>query len=92
MRIYMSCTDSTVFFDHDKLISPSSREELVSMVTAAATGGRRVRVLGAGHSWSEVAQSDDLVLSLHNYRVCAYITVDRVSDTVLLTICIVCGV
>ena len=31
--------------------------------------GRRIRVVGSGHSWSKVAKSNDIQLSLENYKV-----------------------
>lgn len=55
--------------------TPQTKEELVALVkavadTAKGTGPRRhIRVVGAGHSWSAVAQSGDLLLSLSKYKV-----------------------
>lgn len=56
--------------------TPNSREELVKVVkavgaTASRKGSpkRQMRVLGTGHSWSAIARSDDLYLSLCNYKV-----------------------
>ena len=56
------------FFDPSKLLLPSSEEEVVSIVNWARINGRRLRVLGAGHSRSPLAVSEDLLLSLHNLR------------------------
>lgn len=56
-------------------LAPQTKDELVTMVKSVATtyqrGGlrRKIRVLGSGHSWSAVAQSDDMLLSLCNYKV-----------------------
>ena len=56
--------------------APHTKEELVRLVKAVwkASKGpgprRHIRVVGAGHSWSAVAQSEDLLLSLANYKVC----------------------
>ena len=55
--------------------APRSKEEIISLVKAvsrAAKGGgvkRRIRMVGAGHSWSAIAKSDDLHLSLSNFKV-----------------------
>ncbi|MFT4974370.1 MAG: FAD-linked oxidoreductase [Myxococcota bacterium] len=43
---------------------PLDEEEVASIVTEAARLGRSVRVIGGGHSWSEAAMSDDLLVSL----------------------------
>ena len=36
--------------------------------------GRKIRVVGSGHSWSKVAKSDDIQMSLENYKVAIYYT------------------
>jgi FAD-linked oxidoreductase len=43
---------------------PRSLEELSAAVVRAASAGLRVRAVGAGHSFSEIACSDDALLSL----------------------------
>lgn len=61
------------------LLQPTSKEELVWIIKSLAAThrkedgngrGRRIRVVGSGHSWSKVAKSDDIQLSLENYKVC----------------------
>jgi FAD/FMN-containing dehydrogenase len=44
--------------------SPSTEEEVSKCVASAAASGRRVRVVGAGHSWSAIAAPEDLALTL----------------------------
>ena len=44
--------------------SPASAEELSGIVTAAAAAGDRLRVVGAGHSFTPVAAGDDVMISL----------------------------
>jgi FAD/FMN-containing dehydrogenase len=44
--------------------APSTEEELSKCVADAAASGRRVRVVGAGHSWSPIAAPEDLALTL----------------------------
>ena len=65
------------------LLLPRSKEEIVLIIRSVAATyskaeevsgsgdgrGRRIRVLGSGHSWSKVAKSDDIQLSLENYKV-----------------------
>jgi L-gulonolactone oxidase len=43
---------------------PSNRDELAELVRSAAAGGRRVRVGGSGHSFSDIALTDGLMLRL----------------------------
>ena len=44
-------------------------KEVAAVVTAAGAQGRRVRVVGAGHSFSEVARPDDILISMTNFKV-----------------------
>ena len=43
---------------------PASAEELSGIVTAAAAAGDRLRVVGAGHSFTPVAAGDDVMVNL----------------------------
>ena len=61
--------DSTIFYSHAHLQLPSSKQELIGIVTAAGAQGRKVRVVGAGHSFSEVARPDDILVSMKNFKV-----------------------
>ncbi len=55
---------------------PTSKEEIVHIIQSvlaaanSSTGPHRIRVIGSGHSWSRVAISDNLLLSLERYKVC----------------------
>ena len=40
----------------------------MEVVTNAYENNRKIRVLAAGHSWSEIAQTEDIMISLHKYR------------------------
>ena len=43
---------------------PGNRDELAELLASAAGRGRRVRVAGSGHSFSDIALSDGLLLGL----------------------------
>src|SRR5436190_22344202 len=43
---------------------PRSREELSAAVRAAAEAGRKVRVAGSGHSFTEAALTDGLMIDI----------------------------
>lgn len=43
---------------------PRSEQELARCVAVACAAGRRIRVVGAGHSWSPIAAPEDLAVSL----------------------------
>lgn len=59
---------ASVFFDPQKVESPGSKEEIVQIVQYAIENGQHVRVLGSGHSRSDIALSDDIMISLHRYN------------------------
>jgi FAD-linked oxidoreductase len=59
---------------------PASIEELAGAIERAAREGWRVRVAGSGHSFSDIARTDGLMLSLE--RLCGILDVDRSSGLV----------
>ncbi|HEY3960350.1 MAG TPA: D-arabinono-1,4-lactone oxidase [Solirubrobacteraceae bacterium] len=59
---------------------PSSIGEIAAAIVGAAARGRRVRVVGAGHSFSDIACTDGLLLSLS--RMTRVLDVDRASGLV----------
>lgn len=54
---------------------PRSEEEIAGAVRAAAAAGRRVRVLGAGHSFTDAAMTDGTLLVLDRHQ--EVLAVDR---------------
>lgn len=48
----------------DRLVSPTTIGEVISIVKAAGKEGRKIRVVGAGHSWSPLAPCEDIMMSL----------------------------
>ena len=61
-------TDGVIKFNLENLHTPCTEEEIVHIVQVACQSGRKIRVLGDGHSWSEIAQTQDIMISLVNYR------------------------
>ncbi|HST33613.1 MAG TPA: FAD-binding protein, partial [Solirubrobacteraceae bacterium] len=59
---------------------PGSEGELSAALARAGAGGSRVRAVGAGHSFSEIACSEDTLLSLE--RMSGVLDVDRASGLV----------
>src|SRR4051812_18777300 len=53
---------------------PASEAELVEVVRAAAADGAKVRLVGGGHSWNDIACSDDHLVNLD--RLCRVLAVD----------------
>lgn len=47
-----------------RFVEPGSEDELQALVHAAARAGQRVRVIGAGHSWTPLCATDGLSLRL----------------------------
>ena len=50
------------------MYTPSSLEEIQDIIQKARENGKTVRALGSGHSWNEMGVSNDIYISLHNYR------------------------
>lgn len=50
------------------VVRPASLEELVTLVGAYAREGRHVRVVGAGHSFTPLVSTDDVLLSLERMQ------------------------
>jgi FAD-linked oxidoreductase len=47
---------------------PSTFDEIVSLVRRCRDSGRRLRVVGAGHSFMPLVATDDVLLSLENFQ------------------------
>lgn len=45
-----------------------SKEEIVALIRQANEKKTKIRVLGSGHSWSPIATSDGMLISLYHYR------------------------
>ena len=63
-----------------ELVRPRSIEELQADIARAAERGWRVRAVGSGHSFSDIACSDGLLVSLQ--RLAGVLEVDRASGLV----------
>src|SRR5579883_1419394 len=50
------------------VVKPASLQELAGLVASYAREGRHVRVVGAGHSFTPLVQTDDVLLSLDNMQ------------------------
>ena len=59
--------DESVYFNHEDLHSPSSKEEILDLVKLADKSNQKIKVLGSGHSRSAIAQCDGILISLHNF-------------------------
>jgi len=54
----------SVKFTPSTFVRPTSEAEVVQLVTAAATAGKCVRTQGAGHSFSQILTTNDVLLKL----------------------------
>lgn len=61
-------TDGRIVFDLRLKYLPTEEQQIVDFVRNAHDNGKNVRVLADGHSWSEIAQTQDLMISLANYK------------------------
>jgi L-gulonolactone oxidase len=48
----------------EKYFQPESESDIVAVVKDAVVSGKKIRVVGAGHSWSAVACSDEYMINL----------------------------
>ena len=60
------------------LAGPSSVGEIAEVVASAADRGVKVRVVGAGHSFTDLAVTDGILISLRSHR--RILRVERVSE------------
>jgi len=66
-----------------QIAMPGSLNELVQRISTYARDGRHVRVVGSGHSFTPLAQTDDVLMSLDNLQGIESIDVERGVATVL---------
>lgn len=67
---------TTEHSEMNTFLAPQSKEELITIIKSIAGSAkgkgersRKLRVIGSGHSWSQIAKSDDLHISLYKYKV-----------------------
>ena len=66
-----------------QIASPASVDELAQMIDEYSRKGRHVRVVGSGHSFTSIAQSDDVLMTLDNLQGIEEINAERGTVTVL---------
>ncbi len=62
---------------------PASIDDLARLIGTAGRDGRQARVVGAGHSFTPLAQTDDLLLSLDNLQGIESVDAEQGTVTVL---------
>lgn len=65
-----------------EIVYPGSEAELIDLVRRCAAAGRRVRVVGAGHSFTPLVATDDVLVSLDRWAGLAAIDQERGAATV----------
>ncbi|HXH20241.1 MAG TPA: D-arabinono-1,4-lactone oxidase [Chitinophagales bacterium] len=60
-----------------KYFQPQTEQEIVSIVKEAAFQKKKIRVVGAGHSWSSLACTDGYMVNLDNYCRIIYINKEK---------------
>ncbi|MDY7082499.1 MAG: FAD-binding protein, partial [Halobacteria archaeon] len=51
----------------DEIHKPETENEIVELVEKARNEGREIRVAGAGHSFTRVVETNDILVSLENF-------------------------
>ena len=67
MLYVCTSTDQRIKFNLDKVRYPTNHSEIVEVVQKVIEDGGKLRVVAAGHSWSEIATTQDVMISLHKY-------------------------
>lgn len=62
------------------ILQPASEQEIVALVQRARAASRRIKVVGAAHSWSDIAMTDHWLVNLD--RLNAVLSVDRANNHV----------
>lgn len=55
-------------FEPGQVATPENEEEVAELIKIAAKTNRKIRVAGAGHSSSPLVQTNDILLSLKNFK------------------------
>jgi L-gulonolactone oxidase len=63
-----------------RISSPASEEEIIQIVRAAAERGEHVKVVGSGHSFTDIGCTDGCLIKLDNYN--KVLEVDRDAATI----------
>lgn len=66
-------------FTPDRIAHPESEEDLQALVRRCRDDGRQLRVVGRGHSWTPVVETDDVLVSLD--RLTGLVDTDRAATT-----------
>lgn len=51
-----------------EVLLPESEEDIINIVHRANEHGKKIRVVGSGHSFSNLVETNDYILSLDNFR------------------------
>ena len=78
-QVFLFSSEGVFYYDPDKVLTPSTLDEVQSIVRKANKNGHMVRPLGSGHSWNAFGQSEDVYVSLFMYR--GLVKLDKVKNT-----------
>ena len=70
-----------VLFSPDTLYYPATEQEIQQIVLRAANNRKKIRVIGTGHSFTKLCQTDQILMSLDDYQ--GLVSVDRKKCTVV---------
>ena len=71
-----------VRFEHEAIHYPKSEAEIVELVKEAGKAGKRIRLMGATHSWSALIECPDWLVSLDKYKQILNIDKEKLQVTV----------
>ena len=71
-----------VQFSPQKIVYPHSEEEISAIVKKCAATQKKLRVVGSGHSWTPLVETNDILMSLDNYQGIVQVDKDKLQVTV----------
>ena len=66
----------------EKYFQPETEAEIIDVITRANQENKKIKLVGAGHSWSSIACTDDYMINLDHYARVIKIDRDKMQITV----------
>jgi FAD-linked oxidoreductase len=66
-----------VRWEPNKIFHPSGEEEIAEIVKVARQQGRKVRIMGSGHSFTSLCKTDDFLITLDHFQGIIHIDKDK---------------
>ena len=71
-----------VQFNPQKIVYPHTEEEIIAAIKKSVANKQELRVVGSGHSWTPLVETDHTLMSLDNYQGVVHIDKEKRQATV----------